>query len=109
MITVGSRSRIARATCSVVVPMSIMTVSPSRTRAAAARPIRSFAPRRSTAIWANGGSSRSLRRAAAHADQLSLVGEQRGVAANGHLRHREAMGELDDARAALLRTARRIS
>ena len=44
------------AACSVVVPMSIITVAPSATSAAAAAPIRSLAAKRSTAVSSNGGS-----------------------------------------------------
>ena len=60
MTTVTLRPRRWRASWSVVVPMSIITVCPSATSSAAARPIRSFSARRSTAICSNGGSSRSL-------------------------------------------------
>src|SRR4051812_27942702 len=45
-----------RAICSVEVPMSIITVWPSSTSAAAAAPRRSLTSKRSTSIWANPGS-----------------------------------------------------
>ncbi len=59
-MTVMSRPCRWCAACSVVVPMSIITVWPSRTRRAAAAPMRSFASKRSTAVSANGRSVLAL-------------------------------------------------
>src|SRR3954447_3681090 len=54
--TVTRRPRRWRASCSVEVPMSIITVWPSSTSAAAAAPMRSLTSKRSTSVWANPGS-----------------------------------------------------
>ena len=78
--------------------MSIITVWPSATSAAAARPIRSLTSRRSTSICANGGSLALADRAAVDALELAVARELREVAAHGHLRHAEALRQLDDVR-----------
>ena len=82
------------AACSVVVPMSIITVWPSSTSSGGARrrsgPSRRTARRRSLS---NGRLGAGLHRAAADAFELAGARQLRaGRAADRHLRHAEALG-----------------
>ena len=96
MTTVIRRPCRWRAACSVVVPMSIITVWPSSTSAAAAAPIRSFASNRSTADSSNGGSPPAPHRAAADPLDHPRAGELAQVAPDGHLRHAERLRQIAD-------------
>ena len=97
MTTVILRPCRWRASCSVDVPMSIITVWPSSTSAAAAAPRRSLTSKRSTSICEKPGSAES-HRAAVDALELAVARQRAEVAAHGHLRHAEALGEIGDVR-----------
>ena len=80
--------------------MSIITVCPSSTSAAAAAPRRSLTSKRSTSICEKPGSLRGVHGAAVDALELAVARQRVQIAAHGHLRHAEALGQVGDVRGA---------
>ena len=89
-----------RAICSVEVPMSIITVWPSSTSDAAAAPRRSLTSKRSTSICEKPGSWPECIGAAVDALELAVARQRVQIAAHGHLRHAEALGQVGHVRGA---------